>query len=387
MLYFDKMSRFENEQLQFVSNRSVTESRKWANYSKSDVLPMGIADMDVRTPSIVLDALKERIDHGVFGYDNVKDSLFNTIIDRLKKHYNWEIDRESIVLLPGVIPSMYATSRCVNNCNTDAVVITPVYGEIVESVQHAGLRLNTLSVQKNNDGQLVGLDKLESIITPNTRLFNLCNPHNPIGHVYTRDELEGISEICKSHNIVVSSDEVYADLILDDKNRHIPIASIDNEIAQRTITHMSASKTFNLSGLRFSYTIIPNQELRNRFILETSRIQQGVNFLGAIATEAAYKNGEPWRQNLIAYLRSNRDLIHNRLSKTQNLSSSKVDATFLEWIDARKLKKDDLYDFFSEELGIEIQDGRNFNTPGFVRLNFGCSREMLNQALDRMDKV
>lgn len=248
---------------------------------------------------------------------------------------------------------------------------------------------NLIQVEMNFDGKnwAIDFDKFEESITPKTKVLNFCNPHNPIGHVYNIQELTKIAEICKRHNIVISSDEVYADLILDENKRHIPIASIDDQIAQNTITHLSASKTFNLSGLRFSYTIIPNEGLREKFIQNTSRILPGVNFLGAIATLAAYQYGEEWRGELINYLRINRDLIYQYFDPIPNVSVSKIEGTFLAWIDIRSLGLNNPTDFFATHAKVQLLDGNDFSAPGFIRLNFGCETSKLEQALIKIKQA
>ncbi len=368
-------------------NREITKSRKWLDVPNPDVLGMGLADMDFQTAPPVIEAIKLRVEHGIFGYDQLPDFLFETIIKRLELLHNWKVKPEWILLTPGIIPSLYATNRAIGSSHDDVITLVPTYGEIMNSALRANQ--NLIQVEMNFDGKnwAIDFDKFEESITPKTKVLNFCNPHNPIGHVYNVQELTKIAEICKRHNIVISSDEVYADLILDENKRHIPIASIDDQIAQNTITHLSASKTFNLSGLRFSYTIIPNEGLREKFIQNTSRILPGVNFLGAIATLAAYQYGEEWRGELINYLRINRDLIYQYFDPIPNVSVSKIEGTFLAWIDIRSLGLNNPTDFFATHAKVQLLDGNDFSAPGFIRLNFGCETSKLEQALIKIKQA
>lgn len=381
------MNRHESLILRPVINREITKSRKWLDVPNPDVLGMGLADMDFQTAPSVIEAIKLRVEHGIFGYDQLPDFLFETIIKRLELLYDWRVKPEWILLTPGIIPSLYATNRTVGNSHDDVITLVPTYGEIMNSALRANQ--NLIQVEMNFDGKnwAIDFDKFEESITPKTKVLNFCNPHNPIGHVYDIQELTKIAEICKKHNIVISSDEVYADLILDENKKHIPIASIDDQIAQNTITHLSASKTFNLSGLRFSYTVIPNEGLREKFIQNTSRILPGVNFLGAIATLAAYQYGEEWRGELINYLRINRDLIYQYIDPIPNASVSKIEGTFLAWIDIRSLGLNNPTDFFATHAKVQILDGNDFSAPGFIRLNFGCETSKLEQALIKIKQA
>lgn len=381
------MTRHESLILRPAVNREITKSRKWLDVPNPDVLGMGLADMDFKTAPSVIEAIKLRVEHGIFGYDQLPDFLFETIIKRLELLYDWRVKPEWILLTPGIIPSLYATNRTVGKSHDDVITLIPTYGEIMNSALRANQ--NLIQVEMNFDGKnwAIDFDKFKESITPQTKVLNFCNPHNPIGHVYNVQELTKIAEICKRHNIVISSDEVYADLILDENKKHIPIASIDDQIAQNTITHLSASKTFNLSGLRFSYTIIPNEGLREKFIQNTSRILPGVNFLGAIATLAAYQCGEEWRGELINYLRINRDLIYQYIDPIPKVSVSKIEGTFLAWIDVRSLGLNNPTDFFATHAKVQLLDGSDFSAPGFIRLNFGCETSKLEQALIKIKQT
>ncbi len=375
------MLRHESAILKPATNREFTKSRKWLDVPNPDVMGMGLADMDFQTAPSVIEAMKLRIEHGIFGYDQLPDFLIETILNRLETLYDWKIEPEWILLTSGIIPSLYAANRTIGKPHDDVITLTPTYGEIMNSVLKADQNLVKVGMIQENNHWVIDFDTLEKSITPSTKVLNFCNPHNPIGRVYKREELLRIIEICNKYNIAISSDEVYADLILDENKKHIPIASLDQQIAQNSITHLSASKTFNLSGLRFSYTVIPNQQLRDKFIQNTSRILPGVNFIGAIATLSAYQYGEEWRKELIEYLRVNRDLIYSYINNIPGLSVSKVEGTFLAWIDIRSLKLNNPVEFFAIHAKVLMLDGNEFSAPGYIRLNFGCETHKLEKAL------
>ena len=224
---------------------------------------------------------------------------------------------------------------------------------------------------------------LERIVTPQTRLLLFCNPHNPVGRVYSRTDLERVGQFCETHDLVICADEIHAGLILDGDKTHISIASLSPALAQRTITLLAPSKTFNIPGLGFSFAVIPNPDLRARFRAQMKGIVPDVNILAYYAAEAAYREGEPWRQELIAYLRGNRDRVAHVLKTVPELQIASAEATYLAWIDARGLPSGNPQRFF-ERAGIGLSDGADFGAPGFVRLNFGCRRTLLEDALTRL---
>lgn len=378
------MNHNESRIISQALDREITKSRKWIEVSSPDVLGMGIADMDFRTPAQVIDALKSRVDHGIFGYDQVPNDLIETIAERLNKLYDWRIEPEWISLMPGIIPSLNAANRTLGNVGDDVITLTPTYSEIVNSARRSDRNVIKVGLVNINNKWEIDFDRLEQSITARTTTVNLCNPHNPIGRSYTTEELTKIVDICNRYEIFISSDEVYSDLILDENKKHISIASMDERIAQNSITHLSASKTFNLSGLRFSYAIIPNRKIHEKFIQHTFGILPGVNFLGAIATLSAYQYGEEWRQELLDYLRANRAMVYDYINNTPGLSVSEIEATFLALIDIKSLKLDDPVSFFSTHAKVQILDGSEFSAPGYIRLNFGCDTDKLESALNRI---
>jgi cystathionine beta-lyase len=230
------------------------------------------------------------------------------------------------------------------------------------------------------------LEALAAAITPQTKLLLLCSPHNPVGRVWSRDELLGLGELACKHDLIICSDEIHADLVLDTDKKHLPLASLDPEISRRTITLQAPSKTYNIPGLGCSYAVVSEPALRLRLQRGMEGIVPHVNALGYVAAEAAYRHGEPWRQALISYLRANRELLMHFIDGIPGLVVSPVEATYLAWIDLRERGIERPQQFF-EQAGVGLSGGRSFDLPGFVRLNFGCPRLLLEKALARMERV
>jgi len=227
------------------------------------------------------------------------------------------------------------------------------------------------------------LEALERAVSPKSRLLLLCSPHNPVGRVWSRQELTSLAEFAERHDLVICSDEIHAGLVLEESVRHLPIATLSPEVARRTITLLAPSKTFNVPGLGCSFAVIPDDTLRRAFRKAMGRIVPHVNLLGYTAAEAAYRDGEEWRRELIAYLRGNRDLVAREVGQMPGLCVAKVEATYLSWIDVRETGIEDPVGFF-EQAGVGLSGGADFGLPGYVRLNFGCPRSLLAEALRRM---
>jgi cystathionine beta-lyase len=259
----------------------------------------------------------------------------------------------------------------------------PVYPPFLTAPANSRRHLVKVPLQEKNNRWTFDFDRFESAITADTRLFLLCNPHNPVGRIFSRDELTNLVMICEKHNIVICSDEIHCGLLLDEGKMHLPTATLGQEVAQRTITLMSPSKTFNLPGLGCAFAVISNEKLRRQFITAASGIVPLVNTLGFVAAEAAYRNGAGWHTELLEYLRGNRDTVARAVGEMPLLSMTPPEATYLAWIDARAADLADPVRFF-KNAGVGLQDGVEFDGPGFVRLNFGCQRPLLEEALDRM---
>jgi cysteine-S-conjugate beta-lyase len=276
--------------------------------------------------------------------------------------------------------------RAVGQTGDAVAAFTPVYPPFLTAPGLADRQLVTAPLVEQQGRWVMDLDALEQAITDHTRLMMLCSPHNPVGRIWSREEQLALAELVERHNLIVCSDEIHSGLLLDADTQHIPFATLAPELARRTITLQAPSKTYNIPGLGCSFAIIPDGQLRTAFRGVMSGIVPHVNLLGYSATLAAYRDGEQWRQALLSYLRENRDLVLESLAEMPGLKTWPVEATYLAWIDARSLQTDDPAGFF-ELAGVGLSDGAPFGSPGFLRLNFGCPRDLLQQAFERMRVV
>ncbi len=370
-----------------MPDRRNSESIKW-NHFEADVLPMWVADMDFVSPEPVIRALQERVAHGVFGYVLDLPGLREIIVERMEKLYHWNILPEEIVFIPGVVTGINMAGHAFVQHDEGVVVQTPVYGPFYEVPRHAGGLRHEMELTRNLDGTYsIDWDTFEQTITPQSRMFLMCNPHNPVGRVWTRSELEHIADICTRHDLLICSDEIHCDLIYSGQT-HIPIASLDKEISQRAITVMAPSKTYNIAGLSSSFAIIQNPQLRKQFIKGEKGLAHGVNLLGLVAARAAYQDGQEWLDQLLVYLEGNRDALQDYVVKHMpGVHMASPQGTYLAWLDCRDLDiEQSLGDFFREKARVAVSDGSGFGKggAGFIRLNFGCPRAMMLEALQRM---
>ena len=368
-------------------DRRASDSLKWRRYPE-DVLPLWVADTDFRAPGAVLTALHRRVGHGVFGYGEVLPEVRQAVLDYLAERYAWRVQPQEIIFLPGVIPGFNMACRAVSAPGDGVLVQTPVYPPILEAAGHAGLVRDEMQLTRQSDGQY-GIDfaAFEAAITPRTRIFILCNPHNPVGRVFRRDELERMAEICLRRGVIICADEIHCDLIYGG-NRHLPIASLDPEVARRTITLMAPSKTYNIPGLHCALAVVQDADLRARFKAARAGLVPDVNVLGLVAAGAAYRHGQAWLADLLVYLEANRDWLYQAVhSRLPGLRMTRPEGTFLAWIDCREANlPDNPYQFFLEHARVALSDGATFGRggQGFVRLNFGCRRATLVEAVERM---
>lgn len=365
-----------------VDRRSIG-STKWDKYAGRDILPLWVADMDFVSPPCVIEALRARIDHGVFGYTEPSPALNQAIIEHLDDAYGWAVQPDWILWLPGLVSALNVVARTFCPPGQQVVSATPVYPPFLSAPRYQGCEVVRVPMTEAEGRWTWDLDRLDASLPGQVRLLSLCSPHNPVGRVFDRKELTALAERCLRHDLVLCSDEIHCGLILDPDARHIPIATLSPEIAARSVTLMSASKTFNLPGLGCAFAIVPDAGMRARIKRTSAGIVPRVNALGFTATEAAYRHGGLWQQSLVAYLRTNRDNVLAALGAMPGLRAYPVQATYLAWIDARALPVVDPAAFF-ESAGVGLSDGAEFGAPGFVRLNFGCQRGVLDEALRRM---
>ena len=367
-------------------DRSTSDSIKWKRYKNKDVIPLWVADMDFHVAPEIIDAIKKRADHGVFGYGSDSPELKQLIVNHCHRHYNWEVSPNWIVFTPGVVKGLnLARAISANKGKPAGITALPVYPHLMHSAPLLKFTDQTFWVKPDGDSWSLDLEDMKENITDQTGVMLLCNPHNPIGKVYSRDELQALADVCVEHDLIICSDDIHCDLILNGK-QHIPIASLSEEVAQRSITLMAPSKTFNIPGLDMAFAIIPNADMRKEYASLMNGLVGHVNIIGMHAASAAFEFGEPWRLELIEYLKGNHELILNRIDNIQGVSMRPVEATYLAWINVSALKLENPYQFF-EHYGLGFSAGSDFSDPNYVRLNFGCQRPLLEEALKRFEKA
>ena len=364
-------------------DRRATDSIKWRKYAGRDILPLWVADMDFAAPPPVLDALQQRIAQGVFGYGGPWPSLTESVLAHLENQYRWKVEPEWIVWLPGLVTGLNVACRAVDG---EVLTATPIYPPFLSAPQFSGRQLNRCELmQSNGEWQWDKIDR-KNALTATTKLFLLCHPHNPVGRCWNRDELLDLANFAEANDLVVCSDEIHCGLILDAEKRHIPFASLSPEAAKRSITLMAPSKTYNIPGLGCAFAVIPDAALRRRFLGAMDGIVPHVNVLGLAACEAAYRDCGAWHAELITYLRGNRDQVFAAVNAEKGAKMSRVEATYLAWIDVRELGLAKPAAHF-EAHGLGLSDGADFGAPGWLRLNFGCTRQTLTQALSRFSSA
>ncbi len=377
-----------------LPDRRRTENAKWNQYAP-DILPLWVADMDFPSPEPVVRALRQRVEHGYFGYppSGLTDAhsfpeFRRLLVERMEKLYGWQVLPEEIVFVPGVVVGFTLACHALAAPGGEVLAQTPVYPHFLHAPEQAGMQQVDVELSRGPDGVYhIDFQAFEKAISGNTRLFILCNPHNPIGRVFTRDELARLAEICLRRGVTICSDEVHSDLLFPG-HRHIPLASLDAEIAQHTITLIAPSKTFNIAGLQCAVAVIQNAGLREQFIHANKGLVGWNNLLGMVAGQAAYAEGQEWLDQLLVYLQANRDFLSDFVREAlPGISMSPVEGTYLAWLDCREAGiEGNPFQFFMEKGRVALSDGAAFGRggQGFVRLNFGCPRAMLAEALQRM---
>jgi cystathionine beta-lyase len=370
-----------------VPARLGTDSQKWQKYAGRDILPLWVADMDFKSSPAIIAALHDRVAHGVFGYARPVKSTVDAVVDALQRNYAWKIDPAWIVWLPGLVCGLNITAQAFAQAGEEVLTLTPVYPPFMSAPKNSA-RLSTQAAFVLRDGHWeIDWDALACAVTPRTKLFYLCNPHNPLARVWRREELIRLGEFCAQHHLVLCSDEIHCDLILDPTLHHLPAASLSPEISARTVTLMAPSKTYNVPGLGTSFAIISDPALRAQFIRASAGVVAEVTALGFTACEAAYRDSEAWRQALLTYLRGNRDFLLDYLAREIPgiRVEAPIEATYLAWLNLEALHLADPVAHF-ETHGVGLSEGAYFGAPKghYVRLNFGCPRATLAEALHRM---
>jgi cystathionine beta-lyase len=380
------MESMANYNFDRVIERRGTDSNKWQRYG-DDVLPLWVADMDFVSAEPIIEALHRRIDHAIFGYTRPTRELRVTILERLKRLYQWEVQEEDILFLPGLVTGLNVAYHAFSHPGDGVLVQTPVYFHFVHDPVMHGRTIDNSPLVRRGDTYEIDFDDLERSISHRTKIFLFCNPHNPAARVYTRKELERVAETCLRHNVIVCSDEIHCDLVFPGHS-HIPLATLDPKVASQSITLMAPSKTFNLAGLHCGFAIIQNPRLRKIWETFSHGLIPGVNIMGHVAALAGYRDGQDWLDQVVLYLKANRELVARFLKeKLPSIRMARMEATYLAWLDCRDAGiLGNPSDFFLRKAKVALNDGSEFGKggEGFVRLNFACPRQTLTEALERM---
>jgi cystathionine beta-lyase len=374
-----------------VVDRRNTDSNKWRKFPP-DVLPLWVADMDFPSPPAVADALRARVEHGFFGYLAEHAELPAVVAERLAKRYGWRVSPEAVVLVPGVNVGNNFACGALAGSGDGVLLQTPAYPPLLRAASNLGRARQEHVLARDGDGRYVlDLDAFAAAITPRTKVFVLCNPHNPVGRVFGRTELEGLAAACLKRDLWIVADEIHCDLLLDGR-QHVPIASLSPEVEARTVTFMAPSKTFNLPGLKCAVAIVPNGKLRERLTTAMGDLMSKPNVLGHTAAVAAYREGDDWLEALLRYLAANRDFLVDYVrTKLPGVTLAPPEATYLAWLDCRgaRIPGGDPCAFFLERAKVALNDGKTFGPggEGFVRLNFACPRSLLTDGLERMRRA
>jgi len=367
-------------------DRRGTGSEKWDRWAGRDVLPAWVADMDFRAPAAVLDAIHARTDHGVFGYTHEPPGFAPALCAHLASKHGWQVDPAWVVGVPGVVTGLAITARLLSEPDDEILSFVPVYPPFLTLPGLAGRRAVRVPLAAEGNRWTIDWDALDAAVTPRSRLLWLCHPHNPTGTVFSRGELLRLAEWAERRHIVVVSDEIWCDLVLDDALEHVPLASLDNAAARRAITLLAPSKTWNLAGLGCAAAIVPDESLRRRWRAAGGGLVPMVNPLGYAAAEAAWRHGDAWRRELIAVLRDHRERVLATVDAIPGLTCLPWQATYLAWIDCRGTGIADPQ-AACVRAGLGPSDGRDFGAPGFIRLNTACPTARLDEVLARLARA
>ena len=380
-----------------ITDRRSSNSIKWKKYP-ADVLPMWVADMDFPAPAPILEALHKAVEHGIFGYETPSTTLMETVCQRMDKLYSWKIEPEMVVAVPGLVSGFNAAAWAVCQPGDGILMQTPVYYPFLKVHENVGLtrQVAPLACEEGSTVRYqVDWDAFETAVNSEgsqTRLFLLCNPQNPTGQVYTREELSRMAEVCEKNDIIICSDEIHSELLLGG-SKHIPIATLSSEIAARTVTLVAPSKTFNVAGLFCGFAIIPDRDLRERYKKTVERLTFHVAGLSQVSAQIAMSGVcDDWLAELKSYLTANRDFVVEYVREClPGMRVTVPDATYLAWLDCNQLVKsgkvaEPVCEFIIDHVKVALNNGADFGPggEGFVRLNFGCPRSVLEDGLERI---
>ncbi len=377
-------------------NRLQTNSIKWDEvenlFGDKEMLPMWVADMDFKSPKPVIDALIKRAEHGIYGYTTRPDAYYDATVGWMKRRHNWTIEKDWITFCPGVVPALHIIVQNFTSPGDKILIQPPVYYPFMSVIEKNGREIAYNPLQFKNGRYTMDFDDLEKKIDPSVKMIILSNPHNPVGRVWTKDELSKLGEICLKHNILVVSDEIHFDLVYKG-NVHTPFAAISDEFAENSITCTAPSKTFNLAGLKTSNIIIPNKEYREKFTkaVEDAFISM-TNTFGVTALIAAYEEGDEWLDQLMDYLQENLNFLKEYIqTQIPEVKVIEPEATYLVWLDCRQLglEAKELEHVIQKQGKVAFDEGYIFGKEGegFTRINIACPRDLLKEGLKRFSQA
>lgn len=348
--------------------------------------PFWVADMDFVSAPPILKALHDRVDHGIFGYSQPHAGLISAVLNYLSDRRSAEVSLEHIVHLGGLVPALSLAARAFCKSGDAVMTCTPVYPPFIGVHHDAHVSLITVDHVESGGRWTFDWDGLENAVTPQTKVFLLCNPQNPLGRVFSEAEILKLAGFCEVHDLVLVSDEIHCDLIFDEAaTPHFSALNLPADLAKRSITLLAPSKTWNIAGLGYAFAVIPDDTIRRKFSAVRGHTLSEINALSYYAAEAAYRDGEPWRLELMAYLKQNRDtLVEFITTRCPGLSVAPGEATYLAWIDARGLGVENPALHFEKNAGLFLSDGAYFGGSGWIRFNFGCPRARMMEGLEKI---
>lgn len=378
-----------------VVDRHMTKSFKWDAvneiFKMDDVLPMWVADMDFKAPEVVNEAIKERANHGIYGYTIIDQTVIDSVKNWVYNRYQWSIKSSWLSFSPGVITSLRTAIEVFTKQNDKILIQTPVYPPFFQIIEGLGREIIKNPLELNGDYYKINLLDFEEKLKSGVKAFILCSPHNPVGRVWTKEELNEMARLCLKYDVLILSDEIHADLVYGRKI-HTPIATLSDTIAEQTITFMSPTKTFNIAGLQVSYVITPNKQYK--LLLQQALEQKGhsmLNTIGVIALEAAYNYGNDWLDELIDVLSDHKDYVKNRLESETSLKVIRSEGTYLLWIDCSSLQmnSNELQTFMVKKAKVGLNPGIAYGEEGanFMRINIACPRQTLEEGVERIIKA
>ncbi|WP_301172435.1 MalY/PatB family protein [Brevibacillus nitrificans] len=379
-----------------VINRLNTASVKWDEvdriFGDKDLLPLWVADMDFQVPAPVTDALRARVEHGIFGYTERPESYYEAVIGWMERRHQWSVQKEWICHCPGVVPALSYLVQVFTQPGDKVIIQPPVYHPFTSVVADNGREVVHNPLKYEEGRYFMDFEDLRQKMDPSVKLLILCNPHNPGGRVWTKEELTELGNFCLENNVMVISDEIHGDLILKG-HKHIPFAAISEEFAQNSIICTAPSKTFNMAGMQTSNIIIPNQEYREAFQkMMSTLVLRMTNTFGVVATEAAYRHGDEWLDQLLVYLQGNLDFLTEYIeTHIKGIKVIQPEGTYLVWLDCRELGMDakGLQEFMGKQAKVAVNQGHVFGPGGeqFIRLNMACPRSLIEEGLERIAKA